>query len=92
MMQREVEVADIGAIAVAMGTVAAGGGLWSVLRIVVRGRAAVALERQRASSTVQTLERLPPGGSFSELDPGGRFRQITIQTNRPAGLPPEADG
>jgi hypothetical protein len=32
------------------------------LHIAVRGRAVVALERQRAASVVQALDHIPPGG------------------------------
>ncbi|GAA2628606.1 hypothetical protein SMC26_29450 [Actinomadura fulvescens] len=70
-------MADIGAFTLALGGVLAGGGMWSVLRILARGRVAVALERQRAASVAQALERLPPGGAVCELDEGGTFRAIT---------------
>src|SRR4051794_35250436 len=55
-----------------------GGGVWSVLRIVVRGQVAVALERQRSRSAMDVLERLPPGGRLAETDGEGRSRLITV--------------
>jgi hypothetical protein len=54
------------------------GGLWSVLRIAARGRADVALERERAASAARMLKQLPPGASFLEVDDAGRFRRITV--------------
>ena len=58
-------------IGVALGGVLTGGGVWSVLRTAVRGRAAVALERQRATSVTRVLDRLPPGGRLYETDDEG---------------------
>ncbi len=71
-------MADLSEVVVVLGGILTGGGLWSVLRIVVRGHVAIALERQRATSVVRTLERLPPGGSLCETDSTGRFRLITV--------------
>jgi hypothetical protein len=71
-------MSDVGEFIYALAGALAGGGLWSVLRIAARGRAAVALERARAASAARMLERLPPGASFWEADDAGRCRRITI--------------
>lgn len=62
----------------ALGGLFAGGGIWSVLRIVARCCAAIALERTRAASVARMIEQLPPGGTFHESDSDGRFWTITI--------------
>lgn len=55
---------------------AGAGGLWGVLRLLIRGRNAVALERERRATTVATLERLPPGARIIEHDGSGRSQLI----------------
>ena len=55
---------------------AGAGGLWGVLRLVIRGRNAVALERERRATTIATLERLPPGARIMERDAYGRSQLI----------------
>jgi hypothetical protein len=71
-------MSDIGEFIYVLAGALTGGGLWSVLRIAARGRAAVALERERAASTARMLEQLPPGASFWEADGAGQCRRITI--------------
>lgn len=74
-----------------LGVALAGGGVWGVLRIAVRGRLAVALERQRATSAVRILERLPPGGSLCETDRDGQCRLIVVPETGPARRPAGED-
>lgn len=78
-------------IGVVLGGVLTGGGVWSVLRTAVRGRAAVALERQRATSVTRVLDRLPPGGRLHETDDAGRYRLITVPEMTAADEEPGAD-
>lgn len=57
-----------------------GTGLWSVLRLVVRGWNAVRLERARSESWTAALRGMPPavGVWLFEHDQGGGFRAIYL--------------
>ena len=57
---------------------AGAGGIWGLLRLIVRGRNAVALERERRATTIATLEHLPPGAQIIEHDDSGRSQMICL--------------
>jgi hypothetical protein len=70
---------DLGSSAVLL-TALVGTGLWSVLRLVVRGWNAVRLERARSESWTAALRGMPPavGVWLFEHDPSGGFRAIHL--------------
>ncbi|GAA2625367.1 hypothetical protein SMC26_18850 [Actinomadura fulvescens] len=53
-------------------------GVWRFLAVWSRGRAAVALERERNAGTAQALKLLPPGGELLEIELGGRMRLLRV--------------
>jgi hypothetical protein len=53
-------------------------GLFELLRWIVHARTEVALERERRTTLIETLERLPPGGTVIERGVDGRERVVQV--------------
>lgn len=71
---------------------AGAGGIWGLLRLIVRGRNAVALEREHRATTIAILQRLPPGARIIEQDGPGRTQMIDLPQNAAACITWEVNG
>jgi hypothetical protein len=53
-------------------------GLWEVLLELAKGRTAAVSEKERRTTTVEILDRLPRGGRVDEVDESGRQRTYEV--------------